>query len=418
MLISIIKIIASITFIAIAAYYGGSVVFIIGGKNIELHIAVVILALLLLMYFYGATKSIIRKICIFFAGKPASEKGLDYLQKAFSGILLKDRRLTEKSIEKARKYLGDIPLILWIEGQLMLAKNNQHRAKAIFYELSSKEKETALGAYSICNIAIKEHSSSDAINAIDSILKINPRAHELVFQAIVISLRNGNFSMAEKYIPSIEDTKKGRLVRAIIYAEKGKATNSPNLLKRAFKLAPELSENALLYADYLIRNKEYRSARRVLIEAFEHVQIRELHSKYILCGKNLSDSDILKLAEDFIEDVPNSWLAHYEFAKIALRNDLIKLAFKHFLIAYEKEQYDFIATKLEEVAQKLGTEVAIPKNLVSKPVRFLWKCKHCGNESSEWIPICDHCDWIGEYVYEETYELDDQLPSLSYNKNY
>lgn len=404
--LSVLKLFISICFLAFAVYYGGHVTFEIAGKVVELHIAVVVFALLVMFYAYGFLKSVLHRIISVLSGKPAHEKGIDYLQKAFSGILLKDRKLAERSVEKARKYLGDLPLITWIEGQLMLANNDQHRAKAIFYELSSKEKDTALGAYSICNMAIKERSSGDAINAINSVLKIYPHAYELIFQAIAICLREANFVEAEKYLPSVRDTKKGKLVAAIVYSEKGRALHEDALLKKAFKLAPELSENAIYYANCLIQDREYRAARKVLMQAFKRVHSQQLYEKYISCGKNLSDSDVLKLAEKIMDEVPDSWLTHFEFANLALKNDMKQLAFQHFLIAYEKEQYDFTAEKLEGVANTIGTTASLPNLLNSKSVRFIWKCHHCGSESDAWMPVCAHCDWIGEYVYEENSAID------------
>ena len=286
----------------------------------------------------------------------------------------------------------------------MLANKDYHKAKAIFYELSGKEKDTALGAYSICNLAIKDRSSSDAINAINSIIKLYPYAYELIFQAIVICLRNRNFVEARKYISSLKETKKGMVVEAIIYFEEGTATNNSDLLKKAFKLAPELTENAIRYSEYLMKVGEYRSARKILMQSFKCVHVREVYKKYISCGKNLSDSDVLKLAEKIANEIPNSWMVYFEFANCALQNDMKKLAFQNFLKAYEIEPYDFIADKLALLLPEIETSVAAThseEQLSSKSVRFLWRCHHCGNESRKWLPICDHCDWIGEYKYEE-----------------
>ena len=416
MILSVFKLFISILLLASAIYIGGRVSFDIGGRVFEMHTVALVLFILILLYLYGFIIALSRKVISFFSGKPSHEKGLDQLQVAFSGILLKDRKLTEKSIKKAKKYLGNIPLVSWIEGQLMLANKDYHKAKAIFYELSGKEKDTALGAYSICNMAIKDRSSSDAINAINSIIKLYPHAYELIFQAIVICLRERNFAEARKYIPTIKEAKKGKAVEAIIYAEEGTATHNPDLLKKAFKLAPELTENAIQYSEYLKKAGEYKSARKVLMQSFKCVQVREVYEKYISCGKNLSDSDTLKLAEKIMDEVPDSWVAYFEFANCALQSGMKKLAFQNFLKAYEIEPYDFIADKLAELLPEIetaveGTHSASAEPLQSKPVRFLWRCHHCGNESAKWLPICDHCDWIGEYKYEELTSGEENIDS-------
>lgn len=422
MFLTVLKLIISISLLISAIYIGGNVSFDIGGCVFEIHIAALTFFILILLYIYGFILALFREIISFLSGKPSYEKGIDQLQMAFSGILLKDRKLTEKSLKKAKKYLGSIPIVSWIEGQLMLANKDYHKAKAIFYELSGKEKDTALGAYSICNLAIKDRSSSDAINAINSIIKLYPYAYELIFQAIVICLRNRNFSEARKYIPSLKGTKKGRVVEAIIYFEEGTATSNSDLLKKAFKLAPELTENAIRYSEYLMKAGEYKSARKILMQSFKYVHVQEVYKKYISCGKNLSDSDVLKLAEKIANEIPNSWMVYFEFANCALQNDMKKLAFQNFLKAYEIEPYDFIADKLAMLLPEIETAVSTVHSnepLSSKSVRFLWRCQHCGNESRKWLPICDHCDWIGEYKYEElsfVEENDDTYIPIEYGK--
>jgi tetratricopeptide (TPR) repeat protein len=406
-LFSFLKIVLSLSLILLAVHFGGSITINSGGKSVDIHIAAVVLGCILLMYLYGFVASLLKKILSFFSGKPKHEKGIENLQLAFSGILLKDKRLAERCIGKAKKYLGNIPLVSWIEGQLMLINRDHHRAKALFYELCGREKNTALGAYSLSKMAVNERSEVDALNAINAVLKISSDSTDLVFQAITISLRNMNFTEAKKHIPSIKKTKKGRLVEAIIYAEEGFANKDIDLMQKAFKLAPELHKNAIHYADLLLKNHEYKKARNVLLQSFRRTQSIELIKKYVSCGKNLSDSDRARFVEKIIDEVPESWVGYFEFANISMENDMKQIAFQNFLKAYEKGPYDFVAEKLLESAKMLDdpAQRAAADDLISslacKKVDFVWRCGNCGNEENDWIAICKHCDRIGEYALTE-----------------
>lgn len=409
------KLIAFVLALATAIYIGGSVSFNILGRTFEMHISVLVFAVLVLLYIYEFTLTLSRKIVSFFVGKPAYEKGIEQLQIAFSSLLYKDCQRTKKSIEKAKKYLGNIPIVSWIEGQLMLVSKDFHGAKAIFYGLWGKEKNTAFGAYSIYNMAVKERSHSDAVNAINSIIDLYPQAYDLHFQAIVISLKEKNFKEARKHVPSIKSARKGRLVDAIIYSEEGAATNNHDLFKKAFKLAPELAENAIRYSNVLKKNGEYRMARKILLQSFKRVHIRELYEEYVSCGQNLSESDIFKLAKKIKNEVSDSWIVHFEFANKALINGLNKIAFESFLKAYEIKPYDFIKEKVETTAALLDNKTPYSKTLIAQTVHFSWKCQHCGSESKSWTPICERCDWIGECVYNEHLENDNL--SIVYSEN-
>jgi thioredoxin-like negative regulator of GroEL len=254
-------------------------------------------------------------------------------------------------------------------------------------------------------MAIK--SETDVINAINSILKISPTAFELIFQAIAISLKNKNFSEAKKHIPSIKKTKKGKLVEAVIYSEEGIAHKNIDLLEKAFKIEPGLTENAIHYADYLSKKGEYRNAQKVLLQSFKCTQIYDVYERYINCGENISNSDRFKFAEKIMNEAPDSWIVYFEFAKIALQNGMILMAFQNFFKAYQKEHYDFIVERLVETAKMLDEPKpqsavdVLSTPLASKHVQFIWKCRHCGNEEKRWIPVCNHCGRIGEYVNEE-----------------
>lgn len=406
-LFSFLKFAVFFSIFCVAIYFGGGITINIANKTIDVHIAVIVLALIVLVYIYSGISTLLNRIFAFFRGKPSYEKGIDNLQLAFSGILLKDKSLAEKCIKKAKRHLGNIPLISWIEGQLMLIRNEHHSAKSIFYELCAREKGTALGAYSLCKMAVSEKSEDDALNAINTILKVSPNALELIFQAIAISLKNKNFDEAKKHISSIKNTKKGRLVEAIIYSEEGIANKNIDLLKKAFKLAPELTETAIQYADILCANGEYKDARKILLKSFQHQPTLELYDKYISCGKLLDISDRLKLAEKIMEEAPDSWIVYFEFAKITMQNGMIQIAFRHFLKAYNKEKYDFIAEQLAAAAKMLDdpkpqAAIDVLSNpLLSKQVDFIWRCKECGNEEKQWIAICNHCNRIGEYFFTE-----------------
>ena len=386
----------------LAIWSGGSVTVSVFEKSVEAHVWVIIFLAILLTYLYGFCKKLTKKVCTFFCKEPNHETGMESLQIAFSGAMVKDFKLTEKYIAKAKKHLGNIPLISWIEGQWLLTKNDNHAAKAVFYALCEREKNTSLGAYGLCKIAQIERSQTDLINAINSVLKIYPDAIELRFQAVAASLKMQDFVEAKKHISAIKQTKKGRLVEAVIYMEEGSLKSDLDLAKRAFKLAPQLSKNAMSYASMLLKAGECKAAQKVLFESFCHTQIKEVYGAYIACGSP-TIQEKLKRADKIMHAVPGNWIVHYGFAELAMEDGLIQMAFNHFLEAYQVEQYDFIADMLLRSAKMLeNTNEQAVIDVLSNPiksekVRFSWKCENCGYEDFSYSAICNNCDGISEY---------------------
>lgn len=414
---SFFKILFWFSILCLSLWIGGNIIFNFLGETIELHISIFILIIILLITISNFFQIFFKKIIFFFIGKSKHEKGIENLQLAFSGILIKDKKLTQKNINKAKKYLGNIPIVAWIEGQLLILNKDKHQAKALFYDLCKKEKGTVLGAHGLCKMALDDDSGGDTINAINAILKIYPNAFELIFQAVAINLKNNDFIEAKKHIPAIRKTKKGRIVEAVIYAKEGEVKQDLELMKRTFKLAPELSKNALNYAAILAKRHEYRDARKILLTSFKSNKLKDVYDAYISCCAD-SNSDKIKLAEKIISSVPENWIVYFGFADLAFNMEMFQIAFINFQKAYNLEQFDFIANMLIRSAKMLeangSSEVLkiLSSPLKSNRVEFIWKCNHCGYEDINYEYICKNCDRIGEYF--QIYKMIDLSDNLSH----
>jgi HemY protein len=393
-----------------AMYFGTNVILSTRGESvIECHSAIVILLIAIVYFLYLCLQFLCRKfISLFSSGKTKSENGIDNLQKAFSAILLKDKKLAEECLAKAKKYLGPIPLVSWLEGQLKIQLDDIHAAKAMFYSLCEKEKGTVLGAYSLCQLAMKDGSRRDAINSIDAIIRIHPHSPELLLKAIAISIRSREFSAARKYMTHLSKfTKAIQSVSAVINHEEGAHKGNPKLLHKAFELNPGLTCNAICLADHLMAEGEYQEARYVLSKSFQQSPHPDVFDKYVFCGEDISGLDAINLAKKIIKKAPDSWIGYYGLAKLALTEKMFPLAFQNFLLAHRHGSYDFIVEKLKETAALLkdpkSPEVLeiLATPLPSKHVDFTWKCRRCGNRESEWMPLCGSCDAVAEFVYGE-----------------
>jgi uncharacterized membrane-anchored protein len=389
----------------LALYYGEIISLKIGNNSVSVHVAVIVLTFGCLFYFCGAVKRI---LCRIFPCKSKYEKGLESLQLAFSSVLLNDKSKIEKALRKSEKYLGNIPIISWLRGQQSLIEGDEHRAKAIFYGLSEREKDTVLGAYSLYQLALKGRSDDDALAAINSALKAFPDAQDLILQAIAIDVKSKRFSEAKRRLSSLKKSEKSRLVEAIVYSEEGTDQKDEDLLKKALKLAPELSDAAINCAELLIKNEEYRAARDMLKKSFRVFPNQKVFDKYISTGEDLSNLDKIKLANKLIDVAPDSWIGYYGLAKLYIREEMTGSAFQNLLTAYEKEPFDFIGNELIKVAENLNDPKPseaidiLSRPLKTKHVNFVWKCSHCGSEEPGWVSVCKYCNRIAEYKFVQT----------------
>ncbi|MCR5224895.1 MAG: hypothetical protein K6C34_02325 [Alphaproteobacteria bacterium] len=379
----------------------------IAGFVVNLHMWVLLTAFAILCYTYSFCVWLFKKVISFFSGAPAHEKGLESLQEAFSALLLKDVSAVAGRLKKAKKFLGEIPIVSWLEGQLNLMNGDLHKAKSMFYSLSNRENHTAFGAYSLSQLAIKNGSYDDALNALDAVLKVQPKAEGFAKQAISIAIKNKKFDAAEEYVDFLKSSSERNLVQAVILYEKSLLFDDKDLAKQAFKLAPQLETLSLHYANALLKEREYRDAQKVIARTFEIAPSQKLFQKYIECGEQLSIKDKMKLAEKLTCVAPESWIAYFGLAEMEVQEKMYQAAFQNLLVAYSKEQYDFIAKLLVDVAEKLeepkplSAQEVLSRSLDVKHVVFVWKCSVCGQEESCWKTVCDCCNHVATFQFVE-----------------
>ncbi len=331
-------------------------------------------------------------------------KGIDYLQEAFSGMLIKDHKTVLKSLNKAKKHLGEIPFISWLEGQLCLINGDTYRAKSLFFNLSSREKDTVLGAYSLAQLSLQDKSDKESVEAIKAVLKTYPNSQDFINQIVNLSVKNGNIDDAFYYLHKLSGGNKQN-IEAVIYFEKWKQSSDLSDLKRAHKLAPQISDIAITYADELLKHDEKRYAEKTLLRSFEQSPSVEILKKYISLGE-----DKIKRGEKLLNVAPQSWIPCYYLAKICVEEDMLALASDYISRAYDLAHYNFIADELAKINVLQNNGEPLMDLSEVKPVKFFWRCQKCGNHSAKWKSVCPRCTSVATYSYVEGTE--ENLPVM------
>lgn len=378
------------------------------GRRLSLPLWEVLLVLFFLAYFCKFLKFVLNRLISVFGMKPDVRKGVDCLQEAFSGMLVKDHGTVWKALSKARRHLGEIPFISWLEGQLCLINGDTYKAKSLFFNLSSKEKSTVLGAYSLAQLSLQSRSDKESIEAIKAILDVYPDSQNFINQIISLHVKNGSLEEAFHYLRKLSDENK-RNIEAAIYFEKWKQNLDTSALKSAYKLAPHVSVIAIQYADELLKQGEKKSASKVLLRSFEKFPCIEIFDKYVSI-----ESDLVRRGEKLLNIAPQSWVPYYGLAKICEKEDMLSIALDYISQAYKLARYSFIADELNRISSLQNRRELSVDLSQAKKVKFLWRCNQCGNHSSVWDSLCPCCLSMASYSYVK--ELEEDLPSIGLDK--
>ncbi len=361
-------------------------------------------------FVFDVCKSVLCKLSLLFSRKPDPKKGVGYLQEAFSGMLIKDNKVVVKALEKAKRHLGDIPFVSWLEGQLCLMNGDIYRAKSLFFNLSAKEDKTVLGSYSLAQLSLQNKTDKESVDAIKAILKIYPDSQNFLDQIISLCVKTGNIEDAFRYLKKFSSDNKGD-IEAVIYFEKWKRYGFEDEdisdLKRAYKLAPHISDIAIAYAEELAKREEQRSAKKVLLKSFIKVPMVEVFKKYLL----LSDDEI-KAGEKLMKGAPQSWIPYYYLSEMCYSQGMPAMALEYINKAYGLAHYDFIANELVKINAEQGAEECEVELSKARPMKAYWRCSRCGEHASKWHSVCSCCMSVASYSYVE--EVEEDLPSVPY----
>lgn len=373
------------------------------GRSWSLPLWEILALFFFVVYIFRQCGSLLDKLFYMFGLKADVRKGVDYLQEAFSGMLIKDHKVVWKALNKAKKHLGEIPFISWLEGQLCLINGDTYKAKSLFFNLSSREKDTVLGAYSLAQLSLQNKSDKEAIESIKAVLKVYPDAQNFLNQIISLSIKSGNIDDAFYYLRKLSDENK-RNIEAVVYFEKWKKSSDLSDLKKAHKLAPKISDIAVAYAEELLKNDEKRSARKALMRNFELSPSIEIFNKYVSL-----DEDKIKRGEKLLNAAPQSWVPYYCLAKICVEEEMPALAFEYISRAYDLAHYNFIADELARINALQNNGENLMDLSEAKPVRFFWRCSKCGDHSVKWRSVCPCCMSVATYSCVE--EFEENLPT-------
>lgn len=332
---------------------------------------------------------------------------VDLIQAVLSSILLKDSYNAQKFLGKLKKFLGDSAFINWLEGNINLLKKNTHKAKALFYQASAKERNSSLGAYSLCQIAMLNGDKTTEIEALEAMIESASDKKVILLRLIVIEILSGKFDSAEFYLDCLRKEKHPSInrIEAIVKFCRANASTSRRfkLFKKAFYLAPDISEIAIAYAEELINVGEKNSAKKVLLESWKANPTQEVFLKYTKLGKN--EEDCLDLAYKIVATRNDSWVGYFEFGKMLLAQEKHEDAFRNFLTAYGKNKSQGIVNYLTELApllpnpKSLSAKEVLEGNLEVQNIDMKFVCKTCKCISEKWLPICEKCQSIDSFEF-------------------
>jgi HemY protein len=292
-----------------------------------------------------------------------------------------DAKAAEAEASRARKLLGDTPLVLLLTAESSRLAGKPDQAKAAFEKLTLHKDMAFLGHRGLVrhHVAAGDHDTADkhASNAEASY----PGAAWLKTQRFGIAIKKGDFAGA------LNLTRNPAEIAALATgAARNAATDRDALAyaKQAVKADPTLAPAIVTYAAVLRKLTRNRAAKKFLLKSWSAAPHPLIATAYL--AHVSAPIERAQAAADLAKAKPGHPESELILAQTSLDAKLTGEAKRHAEAAIaagltDKRPYAILAA-LDEPAAKTALAHAYQPN---------WSCTACYTEHENWHPACPNC---------------------------
>jgi HemY protein len=315
-------------------------------------------------------------------GEAATQRGIVALSAG-------DAKAAEIEAQRAKKLLGETPLVLLLTAESARLAGKPDEAKTAFEKLTQDKTMAFLGHRGLLrhHAAAGDHDAADLHAA--KAESAYPGAAWLKTQRFGLAIKKQDFSTALGHT-----TSKPEIAALATGAARAATTDRDALAyaKQAIKADPTLAPAAVTYATILRKLKRNRAAKKSLLNAWKILPHPEIAAAYL---ENVSAPiERAQAAADLAKAKPGHPESELILAQTSLDAKLTGEAKRHAEAAIaagltDKRPYAVLAA-LDEPNAKAALAAAM------QPV---WSCTACFTAHDTWSPACPNCAKPGTLIW-------------------
>jgi len=292
-----------------------------------------------------------------------------------------DARAAETEASRAKKLLGETPLVLLLTAEAARLGGKAEQARSAFEKLTKHQDMAFLGHRGLIrhHVAAGDHASADihARNAEDAY----PGAAWLKTQRFNIAIKKQDFSAA------LGHTANQAEIAALATGAAQSAADARQALgfaKKALKADPALAPAITTYAAVLRKLSRNRAARKILLNGWKTAPHPIIATAYL--AHVSAPIERVQAASELAKARPGHAESELLLAQTSLEAKLTGEAKRHAGAAIAAGLTDrrplAVLAALDEPAAKAALAHAF------QPV---WACAACYTEHEDWHPACPNC---------------------------
>jgi HemY protein len=292
-----------------------------------------------------------------------------------------DAKAAETEASRARKLLGDTPLVLLLTAESSRLAGKHDQAKAAFEKLTLHKDMAFLGHRGLVrhHVAAGDHDAADkhAANAESAY----PGANWLKNQRFDIALKK------QDYVAALNLTRNPAEIAALATGAARNASNDRDALgyaKQAIKADPTLAPAVVTYATVLRKLTRNRAAKKALLTGWTTAPHPLIATAYL--ANVTAPIERAQAAADLAKAKPGHPESELLLAQTSLEAKLTGEAKRHADAAIaagltDKRPYAVLA----------ALDDAGAKTALAHAPQPAWSCTSCHTEHADWHPACPNC---------------------------
>jgi HemY protein len=313
-------------------------------------------------------------------------------QRGLTALAAGDARGAETEASRARKLLGDTPLVLLLTAESARLSGKPDEANAAFEKLTQNKDTAFLGHHGLIrhHVEAGDHDAADA--QAGRAEAAYPGASWLKTQRYDIAVKKRDYAGALGLTRTPAET------AALATGAARAAANDRDALdyaKRAVKADPRLAPAVTTYADILRKLTRNRAARKTLLNGWKLAPHPLIATAYL--ANVTGPLERVQAAADLAKAKPGHPETELLLAQTSLDAKLTGEAKRHAEAAIaagltDKRPYTILAA-LDDPAAAAAAEHAMQPN---------WSCTACYTEHADWHPACPNCAKPGTLIWKTT----------------
>jgi HemY protein len=357
---------------------------------------------------WGALRSAVRR-----TGSARAERrrhrGYKALTRGFVAVAAGDPEEARKQAARADGLLADPPLTRLLSAQAAQMAGDQEAARKYFTAMLERPDTVFLGLRGLLNQALRDHDNETALALAKRAYRLRPKTPWLIGVLTELQTQGGLWAEAAMVLHQAGRSRviapaTARVREAVaLYGQSqaaesdGRTAEAADLLRRAYKLAPDLVPVAAKLGRLLAGRGERRRARKIVESAWAEHPHPDLADAFRALAPDEEPLARLQRTARLGAIRPDHEETHIAIAQAALDSRLWGEARRHLrlaLLAPNPGRRVFrLMAKLEE--QESGDPLQARQWLARAAEaehEDAWVCRRCAAAVATWHPICPACN--------------------------